>query len=177
MITANQTIQLAEEYLGVVKIDGKPVVVYKNPTSSDIQEIIKSFDKDNRHFRVRFIIDLKTKSVYVWDAYLAVHQQIWKSGLLSQYSSESQLTGEALIKSNKLEFLNSDILLSFIDMVTIVGRYDKPKTMKEKQDNWLVKFFNMDWSWSYKYISGLKEFIDKKRKELDNWIKRNDFST
>ena len=50
------------------------LVVYENPTSSDIKEIVKdSIGTESKGQELRFSIDGLGKKVYAWDAYCGAH--------------------------------------------------------------------------------------------------------
>ena len=164
---------ISEEYFTVGKVKGNLVTIYKNPTSDDIKEIVKTTDKSNRPIQVRFFADWKNKNFYIWDGYIAIHKEIFKLNLLSvPYSADFTFIGVAEVKNNTLEFLSSDSIKEFINMVLLS---DTPK--KKKIDNWLVKFFKLNWSWSYKYMTKFENFIEDNRKILDKWIETDSDNT
>ena len=90
MISSKQILSILESYLSTRQVRGKSIIIYKNPTSSDYQEMYRDSKKDNmmsnglllqtrQPFKeIRFILDGVTKIVYVWDAYLAIHEDVAK---------------------------------------------------------------------------------------------------
>ena len=74
MITANQILEI---YKDSVKVGNQLVVIYENPTIGDYQTLrteMKLTDKTNSN--IRFLVDAKMSKVYVWDAFLSIHQDM-----------------------------------------------------------------------------------------------------
>ena len=83
MITSNQITKLSEKYLTSGTVRGQHVIVYENPTSSDFVQMNR-FSKSKKF---RFIANGDTKKFYVWDAYLATHDDV-KSNLLHNFQND-----------------------------------------------------------------------------------------
>ena len=91
--------------------------IYKNPTSSDIKELLKNKIKE-----VRYIVDSKNKTVYVWDANKYIHfyafRLLVKKGFLpstipNEYTPDFYnefLTGVAIISNGEIVHKESDSL-------------------------------------------------------------------
>jgi len=77
MITSKQIFNLLEDYAMLVGLPGGKVPVYENPTTSDYLDIKKSTIRFYRKLEsIRFIADIENEKVWVWDAYLATHDDI-----------------------------------------------------------------------------------------------------
>lgn len=154
MITSNQILKICESWDKRVLVRGKLVDVYENPDNSDIRKIYR--DIDGKLKLTRFIADVKTKKVYVWDGGLAIHRDIF-SPLGFTYSAFSTILGEADIVSGKLIFHSSDSTEAFW------GMYMYAIEKKGKADKSLTDYFKADWSWVDRYISGVGSYMGKKR--------------
>lgn len=105
MITSKYILRLIEDYYALHKVRGKPVTIYENPTSSDLRELYKSSVKE-----VRFLANAETRKLYIWDSYLAIHDDVRKIlGLpSSQETTKTEspylVEGYAQIVSGKLKF-------------------------------------------------------------------------
>ena len=77
MIISKQIFNLLEDYAMLVGLPGGKVPVYENPTTSDYLDIKKSTIRFYRKLEsIRFIADIENEKVWVWDAYLATHDDI-----------------------------------------------------------------------------------------------------
>ena len=61
--------------LGSLRGSGASCDIYENPTLSDLAEIRRQNPNKN-HFGIRFLVDLNTEDVYIWDAGGALHQPV-----------------------------------------------------------------------------------------------------
>lgn len=166
MITANQTIQLAEDYLGSVKTFLGYAEVFINPTKSDFLELSKSF-KTSKEDNVRFIADGKAKKFYAWNAEVALHKDI---RIFLNLPTESDkiphiLFGESYLSGQSLKFL----LIENIDLYMI--RYelkngDSRSLIKVK--NYLTQAYQVDWKWLDKYLPGSYQYILQKKVKFEN---------
>jgi len=62
-----------EEYYKRVKVNGRSIEVFINPSKKERKEAA------DKHNSIRFIADNKTKKVYVWNVYRAVHMEMYKA--------------------------------------------------------------------------------------------------
>jgi hypothetical protein len=175
MITSKQIINQLEQYSDTKNVAGHPVIIYENPTSSDILEISKSTKSSPKE--VRFIADPDTHKIYIWDAYLAIHRDILKQIGLKPSSWEVPiLFGEATISGTTLIYKYSDSMKMWVEMVTgpvPVSARPQDINHEPRKDNWLVKYVNSDWSWADRYINGLSNFMRQQIQVLNNWINKN----
>ena len=175
MITSKFILNQIEQYSDTKNIAGHPVIIYENPTSSDIMEISKSIKAPSKE--VRFIADSKTSKVYIWNAYLAIHRDILKQLNLT-YSCETFpyiLFGEAIINGNKLNFKTSDTLDNWVE--NAVGpppRSLQPQQKltwgKDRANQTIVKYFNFNWTFADKYVNGLNRYLKLQSSILAEWI-------
>lgn len=136
MITSKQIINISEEWLKSVKVGSGLVNVYEDPTSSDYAQIYK----DSKRRLVRFIASNIDKKVYVWDGYLAIHNEIiGKIGLrnFSDFNDSNFITGEANIEGGALRIIRLYV-------------YEFPGEAEE-------------WKWADKYIKGFSQKLQKDR--------------
>ena len=175
MITSRQILNQIEQYSDTKNVSGHAVVIYENPTSSDVLEISKSTKSSPKE--VRFIANPDTHKIYIWDAYLAIHRDILKqTGLKPSSWDVPILFGEASITGNSLTFKHSDAMKMWISMVTgPVPVSARPQDISHipRKDNWLVKYVNADWSWADRSINGLNTFMKQQSQVLNNWVKED----
>lgn len=156
--------------------------IYKNPTSSDIKEMLKNKIKD-----VRYIIDSKNRSVYVWDANKYIHfdgfRLLVKKGFLpstipNEYTPDFYnefLTGTAIISNGEIVHKESDSLDWVEDF------FSKPREKWNKKITDLFVFIKNDiksllikYKFANEYIKGctgpdsslikIKNMVDKMEK-------------
>jgi hypothetical protein len=99
----------------LVGLPGGKVPVYENPTTSDYSDIKKSTIRFYRKLEsVRFIADIESEKVWVWDAYLATHDDVDPKILSSIGKSSSSpdivsgdvdTSGKITSKSNQVDKL------------------------------------------------------------------------
>ena len=159
-ISKNKNMIIFENYFKSVNTHGNYVNIYINPTYDDVKEIFSNQKKTTEFFGdVRTIIDAKTHKIYVWDSYLAIHDDILQLlgyGIKSKYLPNI-LTGYANIINNKLVIENPKLMFSFITYPSDVREFDI-KRLNEVR-NFLTKFFNYDWSFADKYLGGFKDAL------------------
>lgn len=110
---------------------GEGVEVFENPTPSELREVLRATDFD----AARFIVDSKKKKVYVWNAALMLHLQMWNN--LSKELSDSR------------RLYNNGTLLS--GEYTKKGIYDwYSMSLNDQKD--LMYFWIEDWKWVDKYL-------------------------
>jgi hypothetical protein len=150
MITASQIVEEVSGYVGLPGRSNK-ATIYENPTSSDFIELNKSVKSKS----VRFIINNKTKAVYVWDANLALHTIVSrKLGLtiidfLDKFPNI--IWGVGKLSNGKVVMTESDIIDDIL-------RFYIPTNSKDKE--YLTKLKNTNWRWAYKYID-CNDYINK----------------
>ena len=163
MITSKQIIEISEEYNTRKNISGKDVVVYKNPTVDDLKEIQKlSVLQDMPE--VRFVINRNDKGVYIWDSYLANHDQVYGVLHLDWFHRDTDLNilfGHAYIKGNRLVPSSSDLRGMFYYVISWI--YSKKDF--EQNSKRLETFFGYDWSFADRYILGFNSYLKQVRSE------------
>jgi hypothetical protein len=179
MITSKQLLKQIEQYSDTKNVSGHAVIIFENPTSSDILEISKTTKSSPKE--VRFIADAKTRKVYVWDAYLAIHREILKQ-INVKYSAMAppySMIGEATINGNKLNFKKSDALGNWMDIS--LGPIPKSLTPQQKlnwdtdrsnANNEIRNYVNFDWSFADRYINGLNSYLKQQSQLLNDWLKK-----
>jgi hypothetical protein len=95
-----------EEYLTRLNYKGKSFEVFVNPSVKEIKQLDKMDG-------VRFTAILKDKKVYVWDSYVAIHNDVWdmetgKGRNFNSASCEDALHGECEFKGGKYVMNFSD---------------------------------------------------------------------
>ena len=165
MITSKQILKLAEDYEDRKNIYGKDVLIFKNPTSSDIKEI------KSQHFttEVRFIADAKSRLVYVWDANLAIHAPILKALKYPEGSignSPYLLESLANIVGTKLELTSSQA----DDMFYFPSFWvNKRNPISQKL---LTQLLEYNWTFADRYISNFSSYVDKFRRSCEIFLSR-----
>ena len=164
MITSKQIIKFCEEYSARKNISGKDVVVYKNPTVDDLKEIQKTSVLQDMP-EVRFVINNGDNCVYIWDAYLANHDQVYDILHLDWFHRDSDINilfGHAFIKGNKLVPDSSDLRGMFYYVISWI--YSKKDILGCNKK--LEEFFKLDWSFADKYIVGFNKYLKQIKSEL-----------
>ena len=128
--------KLKEEWADSYQENGITREIFVNPTSKEVADL--------KAKGLRWMADSKTKKFYIADNTVWHGQMIEKLKLmdnvpnLPHFKSTRWLTGD-LYKGKH----NSDLMDS-----GMIGR-EKKKTILKK-----------DWSWAYKYLPGLKEYVE-----------------
>jgi hypothetical protein len=150
MITAKQIIKFHEEYFGTKNVSGRDVVIYKNPTLSDLTQI--------KSREVRFIANNKTHEVFIWDANLAIHMNIWQTvtsvSLMTSDHYPNYLSGIAQISGGSLKITGWDMFKDF-SKVFPSNRKTMPVSVQ-----YFTTVFSYNWSWLDKYFKNGSTFID-----------------
>jgi len=121
---------ITEKYHTTLNINGKPLIVFVNPSSKDMRNIKSDV--------IRFIAVNNSKKVYVCDGFLLIHIEIWR--LLefkgSPYGDKNICMGSLVKKESKWRMTYSDS----------EKRYWKEKEERYEDFKWLEKYFNIsDW--------------------------------
>jgi len=148
LITSRQIIQVSETYVTAKKVPDGYLQVFSNPTSTELSSITK--DKKE----IRFIADSKAKKVYVFDSYLATHENV--SDLINLRRDDFDLFfGYAKVSGGKATFDRSH------DFKIVLNNVSRNDTYGDHARNFLKIFFNKDqkWEWLDRYISGSLAFI------------------
>jgi hypothetical protein len=156
LITSRHIVILLEDYLDSVNYGGRNVQVFVNPTFDDYKELNAK--------KVRFIADAKSKKIYVWNAYFAIHNAIaYKIGLEPRMDVDL-FSGESDYYNNKLYMKESSRLRGYVKNV-------KQGNARPLEHQYLVNFFNQNWSWLDKYIDGAVQYINDNKQKFEK-IKR-----
>jgi hypothetical protein len=155
MITSSHIIsEIDEVYLGLVSGFPKvePAPVFMNPDRSEFLELPKP---------IRFAAHLPNKSVYVWEALAALHfnveielkLDVEAASFGSTEVATNSLWGSGINLGPRGEMRESDTL-DFL-----IHRIDKRDV--NKAYNILKQYYETEWSWAERYISGIHDFLDK----------------
>ena len=157
MITSRQVVNIIESYASSGQYRGHHVEIFENPSSSDFISIEKSAREDNRKFEsLRFIVDSKNKKVYVWDGYLALHDEARQSlGLPKRYDKTPWLVnGMTSVRDGK-------IVPPKIWDCQFPGSSFNQAEMK-----WFYgDMLKCEWAWADKYISNFTNIVMKRAKD------------
>ena len=170
MITSKHIIVILEEYATRKNISGRDVVIYKNPTVTDLKEIQKlSVLQDMPE--VRFVINRNDKGVYIWDSYLANHDQVYGVLHLDWFHRDTDLNvlfGHAYIKGNRLVPSSSDLRGMFYYVISwIYSKKDSEQNSKK-----LETFFGYDWSFADRYIVGFNSYLKQVKSEWTSQVRK-----
>lgn len=108
---------LKEELGRVLKVRGKNVSVYINPTK---KELGSAHAKDN-FFKVRFMADNENKLIYIWPAGLAIHNDIKKEFNISKNILTGEFDDAGLVDFEVLGVINKYIVKK--DSVKIIKKF------------------------------------------------------
>jgi hypothetical protein len=187
VITSKQIINISEEWFKSITGYGSvSIPMYVNPDSTDIKELYKSFKTSDR--LVRFIADAKGPKVYVWDGTQAIHLQGLKTLGLNYndvFSSPSMLMGYARIKSGKIvhepdardpiEYISINVrsLNSYVMWYPSDDIKTKQQFGKDISNSYfyVTQFFNYNWSFADKYISGIGSYLNQEKTKFQSWVK------
>lgn len=169
MITSKQIINISENYLDSININGNYVKIYVNPTYDDVKEISSSLKGQKYFGDLRTIIDAKAQKVFVWDAYLSIHIPVvqflgYEKGA-AQGTFPYILPGYASIINNKIVLSSSDQKTMFSFIIRPEDIRNLSPTCKERIDKekFLKEFFSYNWSFADKYLQGFNSAM--------NWFK------
>lgn len=131
--------------------------IYLNPTSSDYKEIYK----DGGHTRIKFIGVNRTKKVYAWDAWYAIHDDVAKHlSLGSNWTSDPEVfAGTATISGGKATMGATDRFDIFKDARNAIKAGDDAWVVDE-----LANQLRINWSWLDKYVDCSKYIANAKSK-------------
>lgn len=158
MITSNNIIDILEEYFDTRRIGGKAVVIYKNPISDDVKEFPTDF--------IRFLADSKTKTVYAWDGYSAIHIEVWPKTLGNITPSKVKnfpniIPGKAMREGTRLTMVGWDGVENYIREYNRLA----PKLRGEFKD-YFQQLFSYNWSWLDNYVIGANKYILQEKSRL-----------
>jgi hypothetical protein len=158
---------LNEEYQTYLDIKDKHVPIFKNPTKSDFAEILKNTMYGRDNCSVRYIIDLKNKDIYIWEAHWGIHiiglAALKKSGVdVNNKDVYNFYFGEGEISNNKIDgdrglpyrtyvhFYKQD---SIAKELKLGDKVPKEDTFDNKDLRWLDKYFVKPPKWNGLQIS------------------------
>ena len=152
MIIAKEIIDLCEIWSSSPVIQGNLVNVYENPGSTDYKEL----NKDTKRGRIRFIADNKSKIIFVWDAYLAIHvsvaNKLWiEKKIRGSVYRNDLLLGEASLSGGGAKMVETDVF-GHIDNLMKTVKTEKPLGYLKEYYEKYQEIFDIDWSWVYKYV-------------------------
>ena len=142
---------VTEEYDNTFNVKGKPVIVFVNPTGSELKSL--------KCEEFRFTADPVSKKVYVWNGELALHEDINRK--LNLGSRKDLLVGEALLRGSSLVMYTSDE----IDVSVTPSFYIFKDNIKSQQT--MTTLFSINWSWLEKYILDSSKYIEGRRLEFN----------
>jgi len=125
-----------EEYLTRLKRKGQSFEVFVNPSVKEMKQV-------DEMDGVRFTADNKDKKVYVWDSFVAIHNDVWdletgKGRNFNRESCETVLHGECELKGGKYVMNFSDEIHYQMDNKTFYIR-DIIKDFK-----WVNRYINIE---------------------------------
>lgn len=167
MITSSQILKLYEDWEKTISYGNKPINIFVNPTSSDLIKLTKSISDSPKE--VRFIADAKTQKVYVWDASLAIHNNVRPQlGFSHEILDTSNIIdGTVGLSNGKLNMIEDNL-----NDIPILINLLKQKSVSDSKlvsiKNYLIKIFETKWNWVGKYIFGFEDYISRQR---DNYKK------
>jgi len=131
-----------EEWVKTVRFAETPIEIFKNPSPRELRDIEKAFKHKSRYDKydkmIRWAANSKTKEVYAWKGLLNHDMALNRVKALrydmSSFESPNWLTGAILD-----------------------GKYESDKLMTT---GLLDRFLKKDWSFAYKYLPGLKKYLD-----------------
>lgn len=128
MIRANH---IVEEYETAFKINKEYIEIFSNPSRQEMRDLGDV---------IRFVAHGPTKKLYVWDAYLAMHNEIlYRLGLTKSWDKIDYLKGTAKSEGGHYD-------------VTIL-------TFGELGGELLRQLCKKDWSWTTTYGIDLKMYL------------------
>lgn len=157
MITSNYINKILEAYQGRVKAFGGSTEVFVNPTRTEIQSAYKeSLGSGRNEGGLRFLADNKSKKVYVWNAYVATHDNVAMMisiDLASRYElkDNSVLPGDATVKSGK-----AVMILTYRELNHPNSFYSVPL---------------VDWSWVNPFVD-CSEYVRKEKENYQRILKK-----
>ena len=163
MITSNQITVLLEKYLDSENVAGRLVTIFENPSSDEFKELKDQSKTSSDKTLLRFIANFKTKKVYVWDAYLANHNDI---RLALRFHQDIEIT--PFIINGFLEIVDSGVSMCSWEDFESYMVYGKKRS---KTFNYYFNtIFSYDWKWLDQYAK-CSEFIKSKEVEFRSWLK------
>jgi hypothetical protein len=165
VITSKRIITLFEEYHGILKVRGKEVTVYKNPASSDIQEIVKSEPFRDQH-NVRFVIDPVKSCVLIWNAFLANHDDVFGKFGYSYYDRAfgEYIYGIADISNSKLTLSGPDYRGLLMEYDQMIFKYKKALPFEQKAwRSYIDLLLSYNWSFADRYIPKVSQRVNELR--------------
>jgi hypothetical protein len=165
LITSKQIINNLEQYVDARKTSNGYVQIFSNPSKSELNTIVQhSKSSSSSKCLVRFIADAKNKKVYVWDAYLAIHDDGRK---ILNFSTNIMQTpylvnGVAWIANGKM------LGPSWVSTETVIKDSGSKSNPKERMKclDYLDQVFSYNWDWLDQHISKSSVYVDKKEKEF-----------
>jgi hypothetical protein len=159
MITSRQINNLLEDYVTGKKFFGYYAELFVNPSQSEISKIIKASKEYTDIRELRFIADARLRKVYIWNSYLVLHSSIKRELGYPSDNCSYLFEGTASIKSGKPVVIGWDY---YYDM----------DFMKVPKMNMFIDLLNYKWNWLDNYISGSSAYMNKKKEELDRYLKK-----
>ena len=160
MITSKQIFAVFEKYLTNKRVNtfrgDRELVIYENPTTSELQDIKRLGNKDHGDTPyIRFIADARPpQKIWVWDAYNGEHLTARSLiGLPSTYSAQTPwlLYGCCDSRGSKM----------------ILDDWDNKPSYSYNNLKFYDKFFTYNWNFLDKYMDK-REFFD----ELEKWFNK-----
>ena len=187
VITSKEIIRLSEIW---IPSKGIKTDVFENPDSSDIKELYKNIKDDDKF--IRFYADAKTQKVYAWSGHDAIHVDILKlNGFYGSYQvaldNPSLLIGYGKIRGGRIVLYDQESSIRKISgSIDILNSYFQwnlsPKAVKSRfgphiaeEKTWLTQFFNYNWTFVDRYISGVLPFIINEKKRFKEWVENHNF--
>jgi hypothetical protein len=141
---------IVEEYFSSKKVPGGYLEIFENPTQSEVKEITKKHQEKRGIGEVRFTADAKLKKVYVWDSWVATHQEARNVIGIKDPPEDTPylLNGTAYVEdNNKPKMMTWDDFNFNINAVPF--KNTKPGNVAYE---FLNSVFSYKWDWLEKYV-------------------------
>ena len=182
MLKAKQVSQISEDILQ----NDSSGIIYKNPNSSDIQELAQSLKHSKLPEVIRFTADANKQVVCVANNGLILTSSGPKIVRPLDNDKISHppniLYGGASLSGNSLTFQPSFLLKAqvtkYINSIEFSAVWLTGPNVPNRQKwlggirvfrAWLDRFFKYNWSFADRYVSGVSRFVSEEKVRFDEW--------
>jgi hypothetical protein len=149
MITSKQIIKFIEEYVTSKRLGSQELVVYSNPTLSEIKKLTNDQAKYFGGLReIRFIIDVKHQKIYCWTSSLAIHDTVFKILGFTPNFSLDYFTGVANCNHGKPFMVQSNDFFDTLMRYSFVNN-----KFPNKFSDSLKQFLFSNFDWLERYVT------------------------
>jgi len=161
LIKASHINNLLEEYHDSFQQFGKYVEVFKNPSKKELKDLGQE---------IRFIADAVAKTIYVWEAILATHNDVYR-----EISDDFSKGGVTIHLDGEEEPLRSCLIEGIAkwrgqgyEMFESHG-LDNISTSERKAKKFFEDLLSYEWSWADHFVK-ITHYLEK-FEEVLNYIK------